>query len=56
MQDLKRHFDELKVCQGAFNDSRRLLLDQDKTPIRKKGNVMTSNLWARIRVEQAGPK
>lgn len=56
MQDLKRHFDELKVCQGACNDSRRLLLDQDKTPIRKKGNVMTSNLWARIRVEQAGPK
>lgn len=60
MQELKRHFDELKrelkVFQEAFNDPQRVLLDQDKTPIRKQGNVRTPNLGARIREEQAGPK
>lgn len=60
MQELKRHFDELKcelkVCKEAFNDPHRVLLDRDETPIRKQGNVKTPNLGARIREEQAGPK
>lgn len=60
MQELKRQFDELKrelkVCQEAFNDPQRVLLDHDKTPIRKQGNVRTPNFGARIREEQAGPK
>lgn len=43
MQELKQQFDELKrelkVCQEPFNDPKIVLLDQDKTPINKQGNM-----------------